>query len=62
MILNNNNNGIFFYRIRTIRSIWAVSFAHISTRKQPIQEGDMQFESPKCSLKSGLLTVFEMLK
>jgi hypothetical protein len=30
------------------------SFGHIPTRKQPIWEGDMPFESPKCPLKSGL--------
>jgi hypothetical protein len=31
------------------------SIGHSSPRKQPIQEGDMPFESPKCPLKSGLI-------
>jgi len=36
------------------------SFGHISIRKQPIWEGDMPFESPKCPLKSGFSNLFEI--
>jgi hypothetical protein len=31
-----------------------LSFVNSSTRKQPILEGNIPFESPKCPLKSGL--------
>jgi hypothetical protein len=37
-------------------------FDHNSTRKQPILEGAVLFESPKCPLKSGLTNFFENIK
>jgi hypothetical protein len=36
--------------------------AHSSTRKQPILEGDMPFESPKCPLKSGFIIFLKIKK
>jgi hypothetical protein len=38
---------------RKVREEMLPFFGHISGRKQPIQEGDMPFKSPKCPLKSG---------
>jgi hypothetical protein len=37
-------------------------FGHSSKRNQPIQEGDMQFESLKCSIKRGLLISWKLKK
>jgi hypothetical protein len=41
---------------------WPCSFGHISRRRQPIQEGDMPFESHKCPLKIGFSNCFVILK
>jgi hypothetical protein len=40
---------------------WPVLLTHISTRKQPILEGDMPFDSPKCPLKDGFTDFLKTL-